>query len=162
MGLLNLAFFGVDSFVPLGLTDVRQTSTTFAGLTLTTGTMTWTAAAWLQAHYARQWSPRKLIRAGLAIIAVGIAGIIWVVATDVSTWFGPIVWCVGGFGIGLAYSSLSLTVLDAAPTGQEGNATSAMQVSTAIGGALATGIGGAIIDLFADYVTSSTRGLWSK
>ena len=32
MGLLNLAFFGVDAFVPLALVDVRGTSVAYAGL----------------------------------------------------------------------------------------------------------------------------------
>jgi MFS family permease len=159
MGLLNLAFFGVDAFVPLGLTDVRHTSTTFAGLTLTTGTITWTIAAWLQAHYARQVSPRTLIRLGLAIIAVGIAGIIGILMTDVSVLLGPLVWCIGGFGIGLAYSSLSLTVLDAAPPGQEGTATSAMQLASALGSAVAAGIGGVLIDLFSTGDTAARAGL---
>jgi MFS family permease len=159
MGLLNLAFFGVDAFVPLGLTDVRHTSTAFAGLALTAGTITWTAGSWLQAHYARQWSPRTLIRSGLAIIAVGIAGIIGVLTTDVSVLVGPLVWAIAGFGIGLAYSGLSLSVLDSAPPGQEGSATSAMQLANAVGGALATGIGGVLIELFSDGNTATRAGL---
>jgi MFS family permease len=35
MGLLNLGFFGVDSFLPLALTDIRGRSTSFAGLART-------------------------------------------------------------------------------------------------------------------------------
>jgi MFS family permease len=159
MGLLNLAFFGVDAFVPLGLHDVRHTSTSFAGLTLTTGTITWTIAAWLQAHYARHVGPRTLIRLGLAIIAVGVAGIIGILTTSVSVLLGPVVWCIGGFGIGLAYSSLSLTVLDAAPPGQEGTATSAMQLASALGSAFATGIGGVLIDHFSPGDTAARAGL---
>lgn len=162
MGLLNLAFFGVDAFVPLGLHDVRHTNATFAGLTLTTGTITWTIAAWLQAHYARQVSPRILIRLGLAIIAAGVAGvagITGILATGIPVLLGPVVWCVGGFGIGLAYSSLSLTVLDAAPAGQEGAATSAMQLASALGSAFATGIGGILIDLFSAGNTAALTGI---
>src|SRR3712207_7573513 len=50
--LLNMAFFGVDAFVPLGLTSVRNQSTTSAGLVLTAATVTWTTGAWLQARLA--------------------------------------------------------------------------------------------------------------
>jgi MFS family permease len=159
MGLLNLAFFGVDAFVPLALTDVRHTSTAFAGLALTAGTITWTAAAWLQAHYARRSSPRTVIRLGLAIIAIGTAGFIGVLMTDVTVLLGPLVWGIGGFGIGLAYSATSLVVLDCAPAGQEGNATSAMQLAGGVGIALAAGIGGVLIDLFSPGDTAERAGL---
>jgi MFS family permease len=159
MGLLNFAFFGVDAFVPLALTDVRGTSTEFAGLALTAGTITWTIAAWLQAHYARQASPRTTIRLGLVIIAIGTAGIIGIVMSEVTVLLGPLVWAIGGFGIGLAYSAVSLVVFASAPPGQEGNATSAMQVAGAIGIAVATGIGGVLIDLFSPGDTATRAGI---
>src|SRR5262249_51307289 len=104
-------------------------------------------------------SPRTLIRLGLAIIAVGIWGIIAILMTDLSVLFGPVVWCVGGFGIGLAYSSLSLTVLDCSPAGQEGTATSAMQLAGALGSAFATGVGGVLINLFSTGDTAARAGL---
>ena len=43
MGLINLAFFGVDAFVPLMLVEVRGASMGFAGLALTAGTVTWSS-----------------------------------------------------------------------------------------------------------------------
>ena len=69
MGLLNLAFFGVDAFVPLALVDVRGTSVAFAGLALTAATVTWTAGAWVQARTATQVSRRVMVRLGLAFLA---------------------------------------------------------------------------------------------
>jgi predicted MFS family arabinose efflux permease len=159
MGLLNLAFFGVDAFVPLALTNVRGTSTAFAGLALSAGTVTWTTGSWLQAHYARRASPRTLIRLGLAIVALGTAAILGVLLTDVPVLFGPFAWGIAGFGIGIAYSASSLVVLDSAPAGQEGNATSSMQLANAVGSALATGLGGVLIAALSTGDTASRAGL---
>ena len=71
MGLLNLGFFGVDAFVPLALTDVRDRSSTFAGLALTAATVTWTAGSWLLARYSNKLSRRLLVQYGLAILVAG-------------------------------------------------------------------------------------------
>jgi MFS family permease len=145
--------------VPLALIDVRHTSTAFAGLALTAGTITWTIAAWLQSHYAKRVSPRTVIRLGLVLIGVGAAGMIVIVMTGLSVYAGPLIWAIGGFGIGLAYSTVSLVVLASAPPGQEGNATSAMQVAGAVGIAIATGVGGVLIDLFSTGDTAERAGI---
>ena len=42
-------------------------------------------------------------------------------------------WAVGGFGIGLAYSPVSLIVLGEAPSGQEGAASSSLQLAETLG-----------------------------
>lgn len=72
MGLLNLAFFGVDSFVPLELTAIRGQTITIAGLTLTAATLCWTTGAWLQAHFAKSQKRCPVVLIGLAFIALGI------------------------------------------------------------------------------------------
>jgi hypothetical protein len=56
-----------------------------------------------------------------------------------------VAWGLGGFGIGLAYAPVSLVVLARAEAGREGFATAAMQLSDALGVAIGTGLGGAIV-----------------
>src|SRR5262245_11940471 len=68
-GLLNMAFFGVDAFVPLALTAGRGQTATFAGLALTAATLTWTTGAWVQAHFAPSGLRRRVVVVGLALIA---------------------------------------------------------------------------------------------
>jgi len=58
-----------------------------------------------------------------------------------------VAWTVAGFGIGLAYSPISVTVLREAPSGQEGAATSGMQLTDTLGITLGTGLGGAAVGL---------------
>ena len=54
-------------------------------------------------------------------------------------------WGVGGLGMGLAYSTLSLVVLETASSDQMGSASASMELSSVLGTALGTGLGGVII-----------------
>jgi MFS family permease len=54
-------------------------------------------------------------------------------------------WAVAGAGIGTAYSPLSVTALDRAAAGEEGRATSALQLCDVLGQAIGTGVAGAIV-----------------
>jgi MFS family permease len=56
-----------------------------------------------------------------------------------------VIWGVAGFGMGLSYSTPSLVVLREAPLAEQGAATAGLQLSDVLGGALGTGIGGALI-----------------
>ena len=54
-------------------------------------------------------------------------------------------WGVAGVGMGLAYSTTALVVLECARPGEEGSASSAMQLANVLGTAIGTGMGGAIL-----------------
>ena len=56
-----------------------------------------------------------------------------------------VAWGVAGFGMGIAYSPLSLTVLAYAPAGQEGRASASLQLCDTLGIALGTGAAGAVV-----------------
>ena len=56
-------------------------------------------------------------------------------------------WTIAGFGIGMAYSPLSVTVLGLAEPGTEGVASSSIQLADVLGIALGTGLGGAFVAL---------------
>ena len=140
-----MAFFGVDAFVPLGLTEVRGQSPTAAGLALTAATLTWTTGAWLQARLASRQGRRQLTRAGLMVAAAGIVAAAALLLPAVPALLAPAAWGVAGLGMGLGYSTLSLVVLEGAESGQEGTATAALQMMNVLGSALGTGIGGVIV-----------------
>jgi MFS family permease len=145
MALLSAAFFGAEALVPLSLTDVRHRSITMAGVTLTAATVSWTAGAWVQARLAAHGARRRLLRAGLAIMAVGIAGIAVLLAPAVPIALAAVAWGVAGLGIGIAYSTAALVVLEAAPSGEAGAASAALQLGNVLGTALGTGIGAAVL-----------------
>jgi MFS family permease len=144
-GLLNLGFFGVDAFVPLALVSIRGQTTSMAGIALTTATIGWTTGAWIQAHLAARRSRRGLEITGLGLIALGIVGVAATLALAVPALLAALAWGVAGLGMGLAFSTNSLVVLEAAQPGQEGTASAALQLANVLGVAIGAGIGGVII-----------------
>jgi MFS family permease len=158
-GLLMFAFFGTEAYVPLALTDIRHTSSTVAGVALTTATLTWTAGAWIQERTIARWGPRVLGRAGFALVALGIAGTALSLSSSVPVAAFAGVWGVAGLGVGLVFSPLALTVLGSAPPGQEGSAAASLELAGVLGVALGTGIGGALVALAASRRWSESRGV---
>jgi MFS family permease len=144
-GVLTFTFFAVDAYVPLALQDWRGLSPAVAGLALTGATLSWTAGAWVQARRIADLGVRRLVRSGFLTVVLGIAGFAAVLAPSVPVAVGVLAWTVAGFGMGLSYSPLSLTVLREASPGAEGAATSGLQLSDVLGTALGTGVGGALI-----------------
>ncbi|HBZ72483.1 MAG TPA: hypothetical protein DEP35_23195 [Deltaproteobacteria bacterium] len=147
LGLLNFAFFGAEAFVPLLLTTVRGQSATVAGLALTAATLAWTAGAWLQARLSLRRDRRRLSRTGLVFTALGIAGTTSALRPELPVWIVAVAWGAAGLGIGLAYSTLTLIVLERATKGQEGAAATALQLATVLGVAFGTGVGAATLGL---------------
>jgi MFS family permease len=143
--LLNLGFFGFEFFIPLALTDLRDQSALVAGLPLTASAMTWTAGAWIVDRRSKVYLRRSLVRTGLVLIAVGILLTLGVFLSDVSIFVSMLTWAVAGLGMGIAFSTLMLAVLDDAPEGSEGATISAGQLGNTLGIALGTGIGGSVI-----------------
>lgn len=144
-GLLNLAFFGVDSFVPLALTSGRGQSASVAGLALTAATIFWTTGSWVQAHLAARQSRRLVASVGLVLIGVGIAGVAAALSPAVPFALAVVAWGVAGLGMGLAFSTMQLVVLETAEPGQEGSASAALQLGNVLGVALGAGLGGALV-----------------
>jgi MFS family permease len=145
-GILTFAFFGADAYVSLTFQDVRDQPTWVAGIALTGTTLFWTAAAWVGERLIGRVGPRRLVMTGLGFVALGIVGMFGAL--------GPFpiplavcVWSVAGFGIGLAYSPISVTVLGLAEPGREGTASSSVQLCDVLGVSLGTGFGAACIAL---------------
>jgi MFS family permease len=143
-GILTFAFFGTDAFVSLAVTDARDQPTWVAGLALTVGTLAWTAGAWIQQRVVLRRGPRWMVRRGFAVLAVGIA------ATVVALVWLPIPFLVAAFGLaslgmGLSYAVLSVTVLGTAVPGQEGHASSSLQLTDVLGVSLGTGLAGVVV-----------------
>jgi MFS family permease len=144
-GLLTFAFFGVDAYVALALVEWRGQSAIQAGLSLTAATLTWTAGAWVQAHFAHRWRPERFVQAGFLVVVAGLAAFGIVLLPAVSPWLAIPTFGLAGLGMGLAYSPLTLIVLRDAPVGEQGSASSALSLTDSLGTALGTGVTGAIV-----------------
>ena len=143
-GILTWGFFAADAYIPLAIVDGRHSATWIAAVALSVGSITWAGASWVQARLIDRHGPRKLDRIGFTAVAIGIVGMI-AVAQGIPTGFAVVAWAIACFGIGLAYSPLSITVLAAARPGEEGSASAALQLSDAVGISVGTGIGGWIV-----------------
>jgi hypothetical protein len=144
-GLLTFTFFGADSFVTLSITMVRHYSPLVAGLAVTGATVTWTIGAWMQARLSDTWEARRLVRIGLVVILVGIAGMTLMLQPSIPIAEGIIAWTIAGLGMGLANSPLMLLVLRDAPEGRVGQASASVNLADVLGTATGAGIGGAAI-----------------
>ncbi|HEY7591309.1 MAG TPA: MFS transporter [Candidatus Limnocylindrales bacterium] len=144
-GVLTFAFYCADAFVPLALVEWRGLGASAAGLALTAATLSWTGGAWIQARWFTRIGARRFVTLGFVTLAAGILGFCAVLSPGVPVPIGVATWAIAGFGMGLSYSPISLTVLAHAPPGGEGTATAGMQLSDVLGTALGTGIGGAVI-----------------
>jgi MFS family permease len=116
-----------------------------ASLAVTAATLAWTAGSWVQERKAADWPGRRLIRVGLLIVAAGIACEAAALHPAVPLAVAVAGWAVGGLGIGLAYSPISLIVLGEAPSGQEGVASASLQLAENLGVALGAGLGGVLV-----------------
>jgi MFS family permease len=140
-GLLTFAFFAADVYVPLTVTSLRGDSVLVSGLALTAGTVAWTSGAWIQERTVFRLGPSPLVRGGFVLVGLGTIGMLLILGGALPASVAIISWAIAGLGIGMAYSSISLTVLRHASEGNEGATASSMQLADVLGNALGTGIG---------------------
>jgi MFS family permease len=145
MGLINMAFFGADSFLPLTLTDVRGQSSLFAGLAITVASTTWTAGTWTVERLVPRVERRQIVAVGLLVLATGIAAIALVLRSEVPVWWAMVATGISGLGMGLTYPCYGLSILAVAPPGGEGAASSALKLNEVLGAALGAGLVGSLV-----------------
>ena len=143
--LLTCCFFAGDAYVPYAIVTVRHAPTTLAALALTASTLAWTAGSWVQARCIARWGPRRLVRPGECLVALGLGAMCVVLLPSVPPALAILAWALAGAGIGTAYAPLSVTTLHLAAAGEEGRATSALQLCDVLGQAIGTGVAGAIV-----------------
>jgi MFS family permease len=145
MALVCVAFFGAEVLLPLFMTVFRGQPATLAGLALSGATLTWTAGAWIQSRQARRGTRRALVGAGAGLMACGMAIAAAVVSEGTPLLAAALGWAVVGLGMGVAHTTISLTVIEQARAGEEGAAAAAMQLASVLGVAAGAGIGGAAV-----------------
>jgi MFS family permease len=145
VALVSFAFLGAEPFVPLAVSSVRNAGTVAGGLALTAAALTWAGGSWVQARFAARGSRKGLLVAGAVLIGLGIAVETAVPVTSVPVWVAAAGWAVAGLGMGLAYSTSTLVVIETAEPGTEGAAAAAGQLANTLGVAIGTGLAGAVV-----------------
>lgn len=144
-GLLAGAFASVEAYVPLMLTSVHGYSPAESGLPLTVSAIGWAAAsAWQGRHV--DVSRSRLLQAAFVFSAVAVAGMAVIAWPAVPGWLAYPAWFVGGCGMGLGVSSISLLLFNQSPEAERGFNTSAVQLADMLTTILLVGVGGVLVD----------------
>ncbi len=132
---LQAAFFGADAYVSLLLTAVRGQTLALAGLCITLGVIGWTTGSSFQPRLLERAGTRTIVTWGALLGIISLSMLLAVVAgAPVEFAYGG--WMVGGIGIGVSFSTLTLCALAGWPQGSEGTASSATLLAGQLGSVL--------------------------
>ncbi|BFV59066.1 MFS transporter [Kitasatospora sp. CMC57] len=143
-GVAAGAFFTAELFIPLMMVTQRHLSLTMAGLTLTSGGLSWALGSWLQGRPAADRHREALIRLGFLLTAVSIAGAALVLIPAVPVWVAAVSWAVGGVGMGLAVASISVLMMKLSKPEEAGVNSASLQLSDALGNVALAGLAGVL------------------
>ncbi|MDF3048822.1 MAG: major facilitator superfamily 1 [Pseudonocardia sp.] len=154
-GLIAGVFFTANAYLPLMLTATHGWSLTAAGVPLVTASLGWaSASAWQGRH--PDLSRTTLLRAGFALLATGLAGLLLVAPPWGWAWLALPGWTVAGLGMGIGFSAVSFLLLHHSPEGEVGADTAAAQLADQLTTAALIGLGGALLALLATPATALT------
>lgn len=142
-GLAGAAFLASETFLPLFLQGVWGISPLGAGLVLTGGSLSWTAAAVISARYA-EWGPRRLSQMGALTLLTGLGTLLVGVALRLPTAVLYLGFALAGGGMGIAITSYNTAALDLAGNYPTGSATAALQLMHTLGNATGAALAGAV------------------
>lgn len=142
--LLSGAFFGAETYVPLSLVRHRGLEVSQAGLLLTGAAVLWFTGSWLAANLPALESKPLRVRLGSVCVLVGICSGFLTLVPAVPVVAIAAVWAVGGFGMGLAASTLGVLLLDHSAPEEQGANSSGMQVNDAVTQSLVLALGGVV------------------
>lgn len=142
-GTIAAAYFGTEVYLPLMLQREYGLSSSGAGLILTVGALSWATGSNVQARLVNV-PPQRILTAGAAMVATGIAVQIATAAADLGPWVAMVGWLVAGLGMGTSFPRITTLVLAHSSRADQGANSSALSISDAVGGASATAIAGLV------------------
>ncbi|MFF7993805.1 MFS transporter [Kitasatospora xanthocidica] len=157
-GLAAGAFFAAEAFIPLMMTTQRGLSPTLAGLTLTSGGLSWALGSWLQGRPGAERFREAMIRGGFVLTALAIAGAALVLVPGVPAWAASVAWGIGGVGMGLAVASVSVLMMKLSAPEDAGANSAALQMSDALGNVLLTGLAGVLFAALGGGALAAAHG----
>jgi MFS family permease len=156
--LLSVGFLAGDAFVPLMLTRIRGRTIAEAGVLLTFMTVAWAIGSWWQSRVATRVSPLRLVVIGGVALGIGLVSLLLALAH--APLAVPYVgWTITGVGMGLAFPTIPLSVMDASSAGEEASELSSTLLMDTLGVALGSGLAGASVALARSTGASLRVGL---
>ncbi|MGV9269706.1 MFS transporter [Kitasatospora sp. NPDC003701] len=157
-GVAAGAFFAAEAFIPLMMVTQRGLSPTLAGLTLTSGGLSWALGSWLQGRPGAERYREAMIRWGFLLTAVAIAGAALVLVPAVPAWVAAAAWGVGGIGMGLTVASVSVLMMKLSAPEDAGANSASLQMSDALGNVLLVGLSGVLFSALGGGSVAAARG----
>lgn len=146
-GLIAAAFASSEAFLPLLLTGQFGWSLTQAGVALSAGAVTWSIGSAVQARVHGDAARRRLLPAGFALAAVGLAVVMApLLSAALPAWLVLLGWVGVGLGIGLSFPMLSVLLLKLSRPEQQGGNTSSLQLADALVSSAALACAGLLFD----------------
>ncbi|GAB2617075.1 MFS transporter [Streptomyces capparidis] len=143
-GVAAGSFLGAESFLPLMLVSERDLSVTLAGLSLAGGGLTWALGSYLQSRPRLEPHRESLILVGMLLMTSAVGGAALALLDPVPPWIVAVAWAVGGLGMGLTISSVSVLLLRLSRPEDAGENSASLQVSDALGNIVLVGAGGVV------------------
>ncbi len=144
-GIAAAAFLSAEAFVPLLLTQERALPPALAGLVLTVGALTWSVGSWFQGRPGQRLPPARLLRTGMAALAVGLVGVTLTAVPAVPLVFGVVGWAAAGLGMGMTFPTLSVLTLQLSEPGEQGQNSSALQLGDSLSTATVLALTGSLV-----------------
>jgi MFS family permease len=145
-GLMAGAYFGIESFIPLMLVQLRGLSVTTAGLSLTGAALAWAFAAWL---INRPWlrarlSQAGMVRFGAGVTTVALFGAIAAINPHVPVWTAALSMFFAAFGMGFVFPNVSVLTLELSAPADQGANSASLQVADGLTSTLSVAVAGAV------------------
>lgn len=128
-GLLAAGYFGAEAYLPLSLVEHRGLGAAAAGACITVAAFTWFAGSWSAANLEMFADRRTRVLLGTTCIAIATVAAAGSLVDAVPLWLIIVGWAVGGFGMGMALSTLSVLVIALSDPHEQGVNSAAMQLN---------------------------------
>ncbi|WP_329002627.1 MFS transporter [Kribbella sp. NBC_00709] len=145
----GVAFTVAGAYLPLLLTLQHHFSPSRAGVTLSITGVCWAFGSWLQGR-DHGIDRVTVLRIGLAFMTLGLLVTSLLAWTAATSWIALVGWGLGGIGMGLSSSSLSVLTLDLSDHNNSGRNSSAGQMATTMSVATGLAISGTLLAFNAD------------
>jgi MFS family permease len=159
MFLASAAFLAIDGFLTLMLVNVRGLSLTAAGLIVTGAAFSWAFGSWLQSRILLRVGARWLTSFGASMIALAAILVSTGLVESLPLAIAYVGWGFGGFGMGIVFPTIPLSVMAEATEGREAGELSSTILMDFLGVGTGAGLGGASVALAAAGVISLEAGI---
>jgi predicted MFS family arabinose efflux permease len=156
--LASAAFFAIDGFVTLMLTETRGLSIGAASLVLTASALAWAAGSWWQSRVIVRVGARRITAFGAMLIAAG-AALVAVGLLEVPVVVPYVGWAIGSVGMGVVFPTIPLPVMAEVEEGREAGELSSTILMDYLGVGIGAGLAGASIALADAGTVSIEAGL---